>query len=394
MKIYIVSRGCPDNKYKTFGIFELDQAKALAKAGCDVVLLAVDVRSLRRWRKWGWQQKKIDNVNIFIYSLPLGKIPDSIKYFISRIILDKMYKKAVKLFGVPDVIHAHFYNMGYIAAKSKYLDKTPLVITEHSSKIHNTTENTGVKQQAEFGYNKASCVISVSKSVADHINEYFGMPSVVIPNTIDTSIFKPYELKRNEGFRFVCTASLTKNKALDTLIEAFAKAFSECPQVSLTIFGEGEMRNELEALIKRYKLEKQIKLPGLAERVDIAKVLAQSDCFILVSLSETFGVAYIEALAAGLPVIAARCGGPEDFINDENGLFVEKGDISQTASAMEYMVNNPGKYNKQTISEYIKGRYSGEIIAAQLIECYKNVLETKHKTYKSCNSAISAGCRN
>ena len=56
--------------------------------------------------------------------------------------------------------------------------------------------------------------------------------------------------------------------------------------------------------------------------MEIVKVYEECDCFVLPSAGETFGVVYVEAMAAGLPVIATRCGGPEDFVNEDNGILI------------------------------------------------------------------------
>lgn len=81
----------------------------------------------------------------------------------------------------------------------------------------------------------------------------------------------------------------------------------------------------------------------------IAEQLSKSDCFVLASQSETFGVAYIEALAMGVPVIATKCGGPEGFVNENNGIMIDVDSESQLIEAMKYMYNNSDKYDREEI---------------------------------------------
>ena len=66
----LVTRGCPCEKYPRNGIFEFDQAKALAKAGCKVVYVAVDMRSIRRWRKCGINHFVKNGVSVYIIKIP------------------------------------------------------------------------------------------------------------------------------------------------------------------------------------------------------------------------------------------------------------------------------------------------------------------------------------
>ena len=77
MYIMIVARGYPSEKYKMNGIFEFDQAKALAQEGHKVVYAAVDVRSIRRWRKWGIEKKTIYGVELYAINIPGGGYQES-----------------------------------------------------------------------------------------------------------------------------------------------------------------------------------------------------------------------------------------------------------------------------------------------------------------------------
>ena len=95
---------------------------------------------------------------------------------------------------------------------------------------------------------------------------------------------------------------------------------------------------------------------------------------MLASRSETFGVAYIEAMAAGLPVIATRCGGPEDFVTEENGILIPVDDESTLTSAMERMMLRREDYDSAAISADIRRKFAPETIAARLTELYEGVL--------------------
>lgn len=114
---------------------------------------------------------------------------------------------------------------------------------------------------------------------------------------------------------------------------------------------------------------------GMCSREVIKEKLKSSDCFVLASRSETFGVAYIEALASGVPVIATKCGGPEVFINEENGCMIPVDDFDALVSAMKYMYKNNIRFDREKISAEIKLKFSPECVSKKLLEVYKEVIK-------------------
>lgn len=373
MKTYIISRGYPSKKYLMNGIFEFDQAKALRDNGCEVVLLAPDMRSLRRWRKWGFEQKSLDGVQVLAYNLPLGRIPDRIKLLIQRIVLDKLFRKAIKLYGMPDVIHAHFYHMGYVAAHTRVLPNIPLVITEHSSKMV-TGIDKNMRRQAQKAYSSAVGVIAVSKKLKEIHQKEFNIRSVYIPNVVDIDLFKIYDnAKHDEKYCFVSIGSLIKRKGHEEAIHAFYKAFGHTPDVLFTIYGEGPQRAELQKLIDSYQLTDRVILAGMQSRETIAQEMSRCHCFVLLSKGETFGVAYIEAMATGLPVIATKCGGPETFVTPQNGVLVDVDDTNGAADAMKAITES--NYNAELISQTVGAMFSGKAVAKQILDFYTRVIE-------------------
>ena len=92
MRIFIVSRGVPSDRNLTLGIFEFDQAKALVAAGHDVVVLSVDLRSIRRRRKWGLRSYERDGVRVEEINIPVGAVPKPLMIRIGTSALRKLLK--------------------------------------------------------------------------------------------------------------------------------------------------------------------------------------------------------------------------------------------------------------------------------------------------------------
>ncbi len=378
MYTLFIARGYPTDKYKTNGIFEFDQAKALAEQGCKVVYAAIDLRSLRRWRQWGIKREHINGVDIYAINIPLGRVPKNILRKFATIGLNILYNNITQEHGNPDIMHAHFTHSAYIALKLKDETNIPLIITEHSSQINKENINEDLFKIANIAYNKADSLIAVSPTLVNIIYKNFNVNSTYIPNLLDLEIFRYKNKIKDDSFNFVSVGNLIDIKRMDLTIEAFHKAFGSNPKVTLTIFGQGPKRKMLEDLIKKYSLNSQVKLMGLCSRAKIAEHLAQSDCFVLASQSETFGVAYIEALAMGVPVIATRCGGPEAFVSEDNGLMIDLNNEKQLIEAMQYMYNNIEKYDRKSIGTETKEKFSPETVATKIINVYEDVLDLKY----------------
>lgn len=370
-----VARGYPDEKYKTHGIFEFDQALALKNQGCKLVYAAVDLRSVRRWRKWGIYQEKIAGIDFYSINIPLGRLPSSLLRKVYAWALQILYKRIFKDHGQADLIHSHFPNLSYAALKLKQKTKIPLVVSEHFSQINKDEIEANLFKVAQDIYRQADALIVVSPSLGVRIKDHFNQEFIYIPNIVDLEVFNYQEKKASQGFTFVSVGNLIDTKRMDLTIKAFYKNFKDKPDVTLKIFGGGPNFKALSKLIKDLKLENQVFLKGLSSRTRIAETFKQADCFVLPSQAETFGVAYIEALAMGLVVIATKCGGPEAFIDQSNGLLIDVDNERQLIWAMDYMFKNADTYDHFAIAKKTQEQFSAKAVAKQIMDVYSDVLK-------------------
>lgn len=369
-----VTMGYPTPKYITYGNFEFDQAKALKNQGVKVVYAAVDNRSIRRWRKWGIDKTKIEGIDIYSINIPLGRLPQSIKRKVSTFGLKLLYKKIEKDHGKPDIIHSHFPLYSYVASQLKKAINVCLVVTEHSSTINREVISKDFYYMAKTAYSASDALIVVSPSLQKVIKNQFNVSSTYIPNIVDLDIFEYREKVESDTFNFVSTGNLIDLKRMDLTITAFKKAFLRSDKVSLTIFGGGPNKGDLEDLISKNNLNSQVKLMGEVERSIIAKKYQETDAFVLASQTETFGVAYIEALAMGIPVIATKCGGPEAFVHKDNGIMIDVDNLDQLTLAMQQMYQNSKNYDHRQIAKKTSENFSPKTVANKIIEVYKDVL--------------------
>lgn len=368
MKVAIISRGMPTQKDPLNGIFEFDQAKALAKNGIEVAFVVIDFRAFSYKRHFGLFKYEREGVHVFELSLPLNVYRRAIP-LLQRLLLIP-FRAMLKSFGKPDVVHAHFYSIAAIASILKKKYDIPFVITEHSSKLNKPAEQISDldKRIATQAYRHCDQLICVSEALRNHIIQNFQHDSIVIPNMVDNQCFHPNDnAKSAPPFVFVSVGNLIPIKAFDQLIDAFAQVKGDA---ELYIIGDGPELERLKKQINALHLDSKVMLLGRLNRDEINKVYQKSHVFVLPSQSETFGVSYIEALYAGLPVIATRCGGPESFVDESNGLLMPVNDVDAFAKAMELMRQNYHIYNKKLISNKCIAQFSPEVIAEKIIKSY------------------------
>jgi glycosyltransferase involved in cell wall biosynthesis len=380
VKVCIVSRSLSED-YR--GSFEFDQAMCLRNAGHNVYFISLDLRSLLRKRKLGISRIEEKGIKITRISIPLGAINKRVFYYVATKFFKKVFEKENHKAKGFDVVHAHFLDNIYITLKALYGAKErPIVVgTEHTdvTRIEAYKHDTFMKSVIDFSYAKVDKLITVSKSLACILKNTYDMKSDIIYNVVDTSQFR-YDDNISKSDRekivFCSVGNLTPNKRMDMLIKCFYEAFQNDDKYMLYICGGGEEYGALINLVKNFKCEKNIKLLGNVSRTKIRDVFNESDYFVLLSQKETFGVAYIEAMACGLPVMSTYSGGPEEFITEDVGILVNDNE-KQIVSEMKNIASGKYCYDRKRISGYVYENFSPTVIADKLVNIYLKAIEDR-----------------
>jgi len=199
--------------------------------------------------------------------------------------------------------------------------------------------------------------------------------------TKETLLNKYPHLKDREIILFL--GRINWIKGLDLLIPAFSKLYSERKDLHLIIAGKDDgddYEKKVKKLIKEYNLEDSVTFTGMVTGVDKLLLLYGSDIFVLPSYSENFGVAVIEAMACGLPVVISDKVGISNEIKSNNAGIIVQTNTESVYEGMKRLLEDDNL--RKTISEngrrLIKEYYNIEKVADKMIEMYKEaVMESK-----------------
>ncbi len=295
----------------------------------------------------------------------------------------------VKLHGI-EVLHVHYaIPHAYAAYMSKQMLAAegihiPIVTTLHGTDITLVGSHPFYKSAVTFSINASDVVTSVSESLKNDTLRLFNITNEihVIPNFIDFNKYREpnkencqRHLLANKNERIITHVSnFRKVKRIDDVIEIFYKIQKKVPS-KLVMVGDGPELEAAEELVKKLNIEEKVIFLGKSNEVD--KILCLTDLFLLPSETESFGLAALEAMASGVPVISSNTGGiPEVNIEGVSGYLADVGDIAKMAKkAIEIIENeevlNQFKSNAIRVAE----KFELTTIVAKYEQIYLNALK-------------------
>jgi glycosyltransferase involved in cell wall biosynthesis len=352
MNVIILTKTFPETPEEWAGIFVKEQADAIATVHkVTVIKCKVNSRSFKPFFSFEKVIQQFSNYDFIRISVSRSfPVYNQLNFIISS------YLAILKLLDSdkPDLIHCHYsYPSGVIAWMIKKRTGIPYIITEHS-RMKLTFRSLFHKFFAKIALRNASSVIAVSNSLKRELTAESISGVQVIPNVIKTEKFKP--ALRNAGtFTIGFLGSLNShNKGLDVLLSACRELqFS----FKLKVGGAGSLLDYYKDMTAKYNLNEKVFFLGDIDPRTIIKFYSDLNLFVLSSRYETFGIVLIEAMACGIPVVATRCGGPEDIIDDSTGLLTEIDDPEGLMNAINSIYSNYVKYDSDVIRNYVKNRF-------------------------------------
>jgi glycosyltransferase involved in cell wall biosynthesis len=288
--------------------------------------------------------------------------------------------RLARLTGRFDVLHVIGAgpNAAYAAALRRLLGAR-IVLTlqgEFRADAHRAFERS---RSLRFGLRQllasADAVTACSRFVLDELSAG-GLDvragAEVIPNGVN-----PNEFDRGAQAGYILAAGrLVEQKGLDTLLRAYAAACPELGGRRLVLAGDGPERERLEGLADSLGLDGNVSFLGSVGRERVAELLSGADLFAFPSRYEAFGVALLEAMAAGVPVVAAHAGGiPEFAVDGENALLVPPDDEPALARALTRLAQDDELARRLVAGGRAQAeRHSWDAVATRYEEVYRRVL--------------------
>ena len=338
---------------------------------------------------------KDDEPFIFRYPslpLPLGDISTAIPVspFVDQLL------PMLKL----DVIHTHHpILLGQTAARKAAELDLPLVFTFHTQyweythyipfpqeTIQDFLKNAVHRWLREF-MQKCQHIIIPSESLKDILIRDYGLHErySVIPTGTSLEPFLNADgksLRSENGWQdetvLISVGRLAPEKNWDTLVHAFAKVHEERPRTRLVLIGDGTAKPSLEALAAELGIADRVTFTGALPFQEIPRYLKAADAFAFASITETQGLVTIEAMAAGLPVVAVDGPGTRDIMEHGKQGFLVENDPDALAKGIKKLLADPQRIQRLRNNALKKARtFDVDQLGKQLLGVYEQAIDDK-----------------
>jgi len=270
-----------------------------------------------------------------------------------------------------DLIDAHYYYPDGVAAAllSRLLGK-PLVITARGTDLNLIPEYAIPRHLILWAAGQADASIGVCKALMDRLCELGADPAklLVLRNGVDLDLFRPIEpakartkLGLGDGPWLVSVGWLVERKGHDIAI----KALTQLPGVKLAIIGDGELREDLEALAYREGVSDRVRFVGAVRQNELPEWYSSADALVLCSSREGWANVLLEAMACGTPVVASNIWGTPEVVQSATAgrLMYERTHGALAQAVVDLLGNYP---DRQAVRSYAEGFNWEETTQGQL----------------------------
>jgi len=367
--------------YPTFGgsgVIATELAQGLARRGHNLHVL-----SYSKPARLNTFQTGISYHEVSLNSYPLFEYPPY------DLLLANQMASLIEHEGI-EVLHVHY---AIPHATSAYLAKqilgekaahVPIITTLHGTDITLVGRDPSYKSVVDFSINQSDGVTAVSKYLRDETYSHFDIKNdiEVIPNFVDLERFKRADkdhfrkaIAEDDEKIIVHVSNFRKVKRVPDVVSVFDRVLKNGIKAKLLLVGDGPERAPAEKRCREMGICDQVRFLGKQEQVE--EILSVADLFIIPSGSETFGLAALEAMGCGVPVISSNIGGlPEVNVNGETGYLCELGDVEQMGKYASKILSDDELQKRMSINARKRAeKFNLENIVGTYEDYYKKVME-------------------
>ena len=252
----------------------------------------------------------------------------------------------------PDIVHAHYAtSYGLVAALAGF---HPLIISVWGSDVYEFPKQSKINGLAvKFTLGRADRVLSTSMAMAEETKKYYCGDIGITPFGVDTALFSPAGTSsggQNGCFTFGTVKTLSRRYGIDILLRAFAEAKRRIQdtaggsriKLKLIIAGRGKDESELKSLASELGIAEDTVFTGAVPHEKVPEIYSHINAAVFLSREESFGVAAVEAMACGCPVIASDAEGFKEILEGGAGIIVRKENWQEAAEAMVSIASDEG----------------------------------------------------
>ena len=285
-----------------------------------------------------------------------------------------------------DIINAHFaYWPGHAGGIVGKILRKPLLLTVHGSDIHQMTKPDFPRplwrKRAIAALQMSNRIIAVSNALKDMITELgYGEKTSVISSGFVSKNFGVFDRKmcrkslglQNDNKIILYIGTMRMIKGSDVGVKAFIKLAKKNDKVIFVLIGDGELRPDLEKVIRHAGLSKLVRFEGWKPNAELVEYLNAADLLVVPSRNEGAPIAIMESLACGTPVVATRVGGiPELLINENFGILVEPENHDAFAKGISSALER--SWDRGLLNRHAQ-QYSWENIAPRIYKIYSDMI--------------------
>ncbi len=373
--------------YGGSGVVATELGKALALRGHRIHFIAYSMPF-----RLGQAMENIYYHEVTVNTYPLFEYPPYSLALTSKMMDVARYEKL-------DVLHVHYaipHATSAVLARQILEGQgifVPVVTTLHGTDITIVGQDPSFMPVVNYSINESDGVTAVSDYLRQETYSRFDTTGEieVIPNFVDGDRFQP--LKKSHFKQALCpngekvlvhVSNFRPVKRVGDVVEVFSRLRKEGLPLKLLLVGDGPDRVPTEHLARRLGVFEDVRFLGKQDPVE--EILSIADVFMIPSGSETFGLAALEAMACGVPVVASNIGGlPELVIPGENGFLCPLGDIDSFTRATRRILTNEALHTH--MAEAARTRAIDEFDVNRIVPQYEQYYErvlARYDARRSC----------